>query len=161
MKRRKKKRYTMRTTYNPFAELMADPINPLPKDKITFHMTKIYEGLDALEQMMYPEVHHWQAVADAANMLDTLSRDMDAISDTSGVIRDGMEVLALAWKRREQGIPNGLDHDDLSKLRFIVNSYMEVMESLPERVMVRAHRVTEKKIHKILNGQRQEGDIVI
>jgi len=86
---------------------------------------------------------------------------MDAISDASGAIRDGMEVLALAWNRREQGIPNGLDNDDLSKLRFIVNSYMEVIESLPERVIVRAHRMMEKKIHKILNGQRQEGDIVI
>jgi hypothetical protein len=93
-------------------------------------------------------------------MLDTLSREMDFISDTDGAIRDGMEVLALAWNRREQGLPNTLDHDDLTKLRLIVNSYMEAMETLPERVMVRAHRMTEKRMYKILNGQKQEGDIV-
>lgn len=158
---KKKGKYILKMTYSPFAELMADPVKPLPKEKITYHMIKIYEGLDALDQMLHPEVHHWQAVADAANMLDTLSREMDVISDTDGAIRDGMEVLALAWNRREQGLPNTLDHDDITKLRLIVNSYMEAMETLPERVMVRAHRMTEKRMYKILNGQKQEGDIVI
>jgi hypothetical protein len=158
---RKKGKYTLKMTYSPFAELLADPVNPLPQAKITYHMTKIYEGLDALDQMLHPEVRHWQAVADAANMLDTLSREMDVVSDTDGAIRDGMEVLALAWNRYEHGLPNTLDHDDLTKLRLIVNSYMEAMETLPERVMVRAHRMTEKRMYKILNGQKQEGDIVI
>lgn len=148
-------------TYSHFDELFASPVEPLAKEKITYHMTKVYEGLDALDTMLHPEVHHWQAVADAANMLDTLSKDMAILDDNTGIIRSAMEILALAWNRREQGIPNELDHDDITTLRLMVNSYMDAMETLPARVMIKAHRETEKRMYQILNGNKRQGDIVI
>jgi len=160
-KKPRKKSSIFNYTYGPFAELMADPVNPLPQDKITYHMTKIYEGLEALDQMLHPEVYHWQVVADAANMLDTLSREMNILDDSNGVVRESMEIMARAWADQEQGLPNTLDHDDLAKLRLIVNSYMEAIETLPERIMVRAHRMTEKRMYAALNGNRRREDIVI
>jgi len=148
-------------TYSPFAVLLADPVNPMPEAKRTYHMTKIYEGLDALDTMLHPEIYHWQAVADAANMLETLCNELNLMDDPHGVIKDGMEVLALSWKQKENGIPNQLDHDDITKLRLMVNSYMFAMETLPERAMIVAHRQTEKRICKILNGNKKEGDIIL
>jgi len=159
--KKKQRKYKPKMTYGPFAELMADPVKPLPEAKRTYHLLKIYEGLDALDNMLHPEVHHWQSVADAANMLLTLTKDMDILEDRDGLIQDALAVLATAWERQEQGLPNELESLELTILRSMVNSYMNAIETLPERVMVIAHRRTEKRINKILQGARQEGDIVI
>jgi hypothetical protein len=83
------------------------------------------------------------------------------LEDKEGVIKDGIDVLSRAYKRKEAGLPNTIDYDDLTMLRQMVNSYAYAIETLPERIMVSAHRATEKRIRSILTGKKKEGDIIL
>jgi hypothetical protein len=148
-------------TYSHFHEMFADPVKPLSQDKQVSYLIKIYEGLDALDNMTHPEDHHWQNVADAVNMLTTLVTDMAVMEDPDGVIRDATKTLHGAWKREQSLGYNTLDELEVEALRTAVAEYAEVMETLPERAMVRCHRLTEKRMQEILNGKRREGDLVI
>jgi hypothetical protein len=151
----------MKFTYSHFDLLLADPINPLSEKKATFYMLKIYQALDAFDTELYPELHHWQTLSDVANMLETLTKEFELLEDKEGVIKDGIDVLSRAYKRKEAGLPNTIDYDDLTMLRQMVNSYSYAIETLPERIMVSAHRATEKRIRSILTGNKKDGDIIL
>jgi len=157
--KRNKNKYAM--TYTHFHEMFADPVEPLSQDKRTSYLIKIYEGLDALDNMMHPEDHHWQHVADAVNMLTTLVTEMEVMEDPTGVIRDANKTLHDAWKREQSLGYNTLDELEVESLRTAVAEYAAVIETLPERAMVRCHRLTEKRMHRVLNGERTKEDIII
>jgi hypothetical protein len=46
-------------------------------------------------------------------------------------------------------------------VRAILQDYSDLIEVLPARVMVRCHRLTEKRLHEILDGKKRPHDVEI
>ena len=81
-------------TYNVFNELLASPTEPLPQAYRTHQLTRMYEGLHALETAENPSTEDWRVVSDAVNMLETLVVEMQVCEDASGLLQDAVNALA-------------------------------------------------------------------
>lgn len=63
----------LRMTYSLMDEIMAAKDKPLPDFKIRHQLSRMYEGLAALETAAKPSMNDWQVVSDAINMIETLT----------------------------------------------------------------------------------------
>lgn len=59
------------------------------------------------------------------------------------------------------GGPIRLDGAGIQAVRAVLSDYADVLEALPARTMVRCHRLTEKRIHDILQGRLRPHDVEI
>ncbi len=154
MKKRKwHKRYTM------MDELLASPTEPLPQAWRTHQLTKMYEGLHNLEQGDNPQPDDWRLVSDAVNLVETLVVEMKVCEDGSGLLMDAITAMAKAGRRSKAGQSLRLDGEGIVAVRSILSDYADLINLLPARVMVRCHRLTEKRLHEILDGKRGPHDI--
>ena len=149
-------------TYTVLDELMASPTEPMPAEYRTHQLTRMYEGLHSLEKADEPSTDDWRVVSDAVNMLETLVVEMKVCEDTSGLLMDAVQGLALAGQRhKREGKPIRLDGPGIQAVRAVLASYAELLEVLPARTMYRCHRLTEKRIHAILDGRTRPHDVEI
>lgn len=162
----------LRMTYTLIDEMMASTTQPLPADKIRHQLSRMYQGMAALETSEKPTVDDWQVVSDAVNMLDTLTQnnggwwlDCDGdpvqIKDSSGLLPDAVAALAMAGRRHfEHGVIR-LDAKGIATIRAVLEDYAALIEVLPARVMIKCHRKTEKKLHDIMRGKPQPHDVIV
>jgi hypothetical protein len=149
-------------TYTHWDELMASASDPLPQDHRTYQLTRMYQGLHALETADSPDTEDWRVVSDAVNMLETLVLDMQVCEDASGLLQDAIRGLALAGQRhKREGKPIRLDGPGIQAVRTVLANYAELLDVLPARTMIRCHRLTEKRIHAILDGRKQPHDVEV
>ena len=149
-------------TYNVFNELLASPTEPLPQAYRTHQLTRMYEGLHALETADNPTTEDWRVVSDAVNMLETLVVEMEVCEDASGLLQDAISGLATAGQRnKREGKPIRLDGPGIQAVRAVLASYAELLDLLPARTMYRCHRLTEQRIHDILAGRKRPHDVEI
>jgi len=149
-------------TYNMFNELLASPTEPLPQEYRTYQLTRMYEGLHALEMADNPTTEDWRVVSDAVNMLETLVVEMQVCEDASGLLQDAIRGLAVAGQRnKREGKPIRLDGPGIQAVRAVLASYAELLDLLPARTMYRCHRLTEQRIHDILAGRKRPHDVEI
>ena len=162
-RKQSKRRQVLRPkTYTVFDELLASPTEPMPVEYRTHQLTRMYEGLHSLEKADEPSTEDWRVVSDAVNMLETLVVEMKVCEDDSGLLMDAVRALAVAGQRhKREGKPIRLDGPGIQAVRSILANYAELLEVLPARTMYRCHRLTEKRIHAILDGQRQPHDVEI
>lgn len=154
----KKRRRVM--TYSLLDEITASPANPMQESKRAHQLTRMWQGLRAIETAKNPEKQDWQVCADAVNLMETLVL-MGEITDYNGLIDDGVKALALAGKRSLNGANIRLDALGIQTVRAILEDYSFAIQNIPERTIIRCHRLTEKRMIEILNGKRKEHDIVI
>jgi len=155
VKRKWTKRYTM------MDELLASPTEPLPQAWRTSQLTKMYEGLNQLEQGEDPQPDDWRLVSDAVNLVETLVVEMKVCEDANGLLMDAITALAKAGKRSKAGQSLRLDGEGIVAVRSILRDYAELLDVLPARTMVRCHRLTEKRIQDMLDGKRRPHDVEI
>lgn len=149
-------------TYNVFNELLASPTEPLPQQYRTHQLTRMYEGLHALETADNPSTEDWRVVSDAVNMLETLVVELQVCEDASGLLQDAIRGLAVAGQRnKREGKPIRLDGPGIQAVRAVLASYAELLDLLPARTMYRCHRLTEQRIHDILAGHKRPHDVEI
>jgi hypothetical protein len=72
---------------------------------------------------------------------------------------DAITAMAKAGKRSKDGHKLRLDGEGIVAVRSILSDYAELIDVLPARVMVRCHRLTEKRLHEILDGKRGPHDV--
>ena len=163
MKKSAKRKQPQRPkTYTVLDELMASPTHPMPLEYRTHQLTRMYEGLHALETADEPSTEDWRVVSDAVNMLETLVVEMKVCDDDSGLLMDAVRALAVAGQRhKREGKPIRLDGPGIQAVRSILANYAELLEVLPARTMYRCHRLTEQRIHAILDGRKQPHDVEI
>jgi hypothetical protein len=163
MKKTSRRKPTSRPKhYTIIDELMSSPTDPLPMAYRTHQLTRMYEGLHALETAENPTTDDWRVVSDAVNMLETLVVEMKVCEDSSGWLMDAVRGLALAGQRhKREGKPIRLDGPGIQAVRSVLASYSELLDMLPARVMYRCHRLTERRIHEILAGRKQAHDIEV
>jgi hypothetical protein len=122
----------------------------------------MYQGLHALETAAEPGKEDWRVVSDAVNMLETLVVEMQVCEDASGLLMDAIRGLAVAGQRhKREGKPIRLDGPGIQAVRTVLANYAELLDMLPARTMIRCHRLTEKRIHAILDGRKRPHDVEI
>ena len=156
--------------YTLLDELTASPTEPLPQAWRTHHLTRMWEGLAALETAPQPTTDDWRVCSDAVNMLETLvmrgpwmacGGELVEVQDTTGLLNDAVTALAMAGKRCREGKTLRLDGAGIQAARAVLESYADAIEALSARAMVRCHRLTEQRIAEIRAGKRQPHDVEV
>lgn len=145
-------------TYSTMDVLLASPDHPTPEPKRRHQLTRMWEGLRALEQDQDPKIDDWKVVSDAVNMMETFIL-MNVVEDTDNAIEDAMEALRDAGNRSKAGYPLRLSGRGIQTVRGLLEDYRDVIEQIPHRTLIAAHRKTEKRIHDILDGKPQPHDV--
>jgi hypothetical protein len=157
----KKMRKRPSSLYSLMDELMASATEPMPKTKQRYQLTRMYEGLRAMETAPEPTVDDWRVVSDAVNLMETLIYEMKICEDTNGLLKDAMKALEGAGNRSINGKGIRLDANGITAVRSILEDYASIIDTLPHRTMVNCHRLTEKRLWAIIEGRRKPHDIHI
>jgi len=156
----KKKRQPRRKRYTLIDEMMASPTEPLPKAWRVGQLTKMYDALHQLEQAPEATPNDWRLVSDAVNLVETLV-EMKVCEDDSGLLMDAITALAMAGRRSKNEKSLRLDGIGIQAVRSILSDYAYLIDVLPARVMIRCHRLTEKRLHEILDCKKLPHDVEI
>jgi uncharacterized protein YyaL (SSP411 family) len=138
-------------SYSHWDVLMASPTEPLPKQKRDRQLAIMKAGLANIERAPEVTLRDWEVVSDAVNMMQTLL-EMGVVADEQDAIGDAITALANAGtKHLEKGMAIRLSGPEIVTLRGVLEDYEMVLENLPARTMIAAHRATEKRIQEILS----------
>lgn len=149
------------TVYTHWHELLASPTEPMPKAFRTAQLTRMWSGLASIETSPKPTANDWRVVSDAVNLLETLI-EMGVAEDSTGLLHDATRALAIAGARHlETGVPIRLDGAGMQAVRAVLESYAEILDQIPHRTAIAAHRRTEKRIQEIYEGKRRPHDVEI
>jgi len=140
---------------------MASPTELLPIEYRTHQLTRMYEGLAAMETAPEPTTDDWRVVSDAVNLMETLIKTMQICEDESGLLMDAITALAMAGRRNLAGGAIRLDGAGIQAVRAILSDYASLLDVLPARTMIRCHRLTEKRIQDIMAGRKKAHDVEI
>lgn len=154
-------------TYSFVRELLANPTAPTPEVRRTAQLTAMWAALDSIETGHKPNMLDWRMCSDAVNMLETLTLHNSGhwldchgntvqIADQSGLLLDAIKALVLAGDRYNAHGAVRLDGAGIQAVRAVLEDYAAVMEVLPERAFVKAHRLTEKRVNDLLAGRNKQ-----
>lgn len=171
-KHKRRPRQPRRAHYTLIDELLASPTRPLEDAERTHHLSVMWQGLAALETAPQANTNDWRVCSDAVNLLETFCThngghwldcegDTVQITDQSGLLLDAITALAMAGKRHRPGKPLRLDAMGIQAVRAVLEDYAALVETLPERTLKKAHRLTEKRIADILAGRKQPHDVEV
>jgi hypothetical protein len=142
-----------RPTYSTLAVMLASTTEPLPARWRTHQLQQMYQGLHALETSGHPAPNDWRCVSDAVNLLETLVA-MGVVQDAQGLLPDAIAALAKAARRRTSGHALRLDGPGIQAVRAVLEDYAAVLNALPARTIIQAHRATEQRIWHILDTKQ-------
>ena len=146
------------TTYSHWDVLMASPSNPISEERKRHQLTRMHEGLEALEKSPKPTLDDWQVVADAINMMEMFV-EMGVAQDPDDLLEDAMDAMQKAGHRSIGGDkPIRLDGCHITTIRGMLEDYETILSELPERTVIAAHRQAEKRLVKILSGKPGKRD---
>jgi len=148
-------------TYRMLDVLLASPTEPLPEAKRVHQLTRMWLGLAQIERAQQPTIDDWRVCSDAVNLMETFIRQLGVSEDASGLLDDAVAALAAAGRRHAQGQPLRLNAAGIQAVRAVLEDYAELLDQLPARIVIQAHRLTERRIQQILAGQRQAHDVEV
>lgn len=148
-------------TYTLMDELAASSTEPLPMDFRRHQLTRMWSGLSAIERLPAPTTDDWRVCSDAVNLMETLVVEMRVCEDASGLINDAVTALAVAGKRHRATGTIRMDAAGIQAVRAVLEDYAEVIDALPARTMMKCHRLTERRNHKIIQGKKQAHDVEV
>lgn len=166
----KRRQSIYRTHYTLMDELVASPTKPLPDAKRVVHMTKIHQALGSMISADEPTTDDWRVVSDIVNMIETLTThagghwpdcdgDLIHMKDETGLLMEAITAMAKCGQRHVSGGKIRLDGPGISALKAIVGSYEDAISAMPERSMIKCHRLTERRMQEILQGRKRAHDV--
>jgi hypothetical protein len=191
MKKQKPKRTVYVYRYTLFDVMLASPSEPLAEHLRRHQLTRMHGGLESMEKAPVPTTDDWRVVSDAVNLMETLvtsgsffetKEDPETgetrqvpipghwhgcdgepveITDASGLLADAVTAMAMAGKRHRAGGNIRLDGAGIQAVRGVLADYGDLLEALPARTMIKAHRETERRIHEILAGKKKPHDVEV
>jgi hypothetical protein len=170
MKKPKKPKTIYVYRYTLMDVIMASPLQPLPHELRGHQLNRMRNGLEAMEKSANPTTDDWRVVSDAVNIMETLVNngpwlDCDGdpvdVTDANGLLQDAVTAMAMAGKRHKNGGNIRLDGAGIQAVRAVLEDYSDMLEVLPARTMIKAHRETERRIHEILAGKKKPHDVEI
>lgn len=123
------------TTYTHWDVLLASPTEPLPLKKRQYQMDLMRKALENCKTK--PSVQDIAALATAVDLMDTL-REMGHLEDSQKALEDAMIAL----------MQDNFNDIEVRLFEGILEDYQMVMDNLPARIMIAAHRETEKRLSK-------------
>ena len=123
------------TTYTHWDVLLASPTEPLPLKKRQYQMDLMRKALENCKTK--PSVRDIAALATAVDLMDTL-REMGHLEDSQKALEDAMIAL----------MQDNFNDIEVRLFEGILEDYQMVMDNLPARIMIAAHRETEKRLSK-------------
>jgi hypothetical protein len=178
-----KQRAVFVPTYGPIDLMMASTTEPMPLSKRTHQLTCMHQGLTAMETAAKPTDQDWNRCANPVNLLETLvldsgysaSKGMPSpqgwwpgcdgepvqVTDANGLIQDAITALALALRRSFDSGTLRLDGPGIQAVRAVIEDYTTMLESLPQRTMIEAHRKSERRVLQIHRGKVRPHDVVV
>jgi hypothetical protein len=123
------------TTYSHWDVLLASPTEPLPLKKRQYQMGLMLKALENCKTK--PSVQDIAALSTAVDLMETL-RDMGHLEDNEKALEDAMIAL----------MHENLNDIEVRMFEGILEDYQMVMDNLPARTMIAAHRETEKRLGK-------------
>ncbi|MDD0837894.1 hypothetical protein PSQ40_04850 [Curvibacter sp. HBC61] len=166
----KPKRPAARTrTYTLLHEISASRTETLPKHWQDTQLSSMWDGLAQLKQSA-ATTDDWRVCSDAVNLMETFITegpwlDCDGaqveIQDERGLLKDAVTIMAVAGKRSRTGQPLYLDEAEAAIVAGLLEDYAALIGVLPQRTMIRCHRLTEARLHEILAGKRKPHDVEI
>lgn len=126
----------MKTTYSLMDALLASTTEPLPLKKRDWQLGRMREALESGKTKL--ELSNIKVLSTAIDLMVTL-QDMGYLEDADKALEDGMVALMQ---------PN-LNDLEVRTFEGILEDYQMVMETLPARTMISAHRTTEKRLAKL------------
>ena len=123
------------TTYTHWDVLLASPTEPLPLKKRQYQMDLMRKSLDNFKTN--PSIRDIAVLATAVDLMDTL-QDMGHLEDAEKSLEDAMTALTQ----------EKFNDIEIRLFEGILEDYQMVMDNLPARTMIVAHRATEKRLGK-------------
>ncbi len=120
-------------TYSHWDVLLASPTEPLPLQKREYQMGLMRDALNNCKTK--PSLQDIAALATAVDLMDTL-RVMGHLEDAQKALEDAMVALTQ----------ESFNDIEIRLFEGILEDYQMVMDNLPARVMIAAHRATEKRL---------------
>jgi len=148
-------------TYTLMDEIMSSPTVPISEDRRTYQLTLLYQALAALKLDPQPTKYDWQVCSDCVNLMETLILEMKVCQDQDNLLNDATMALVRAGKRKKDGNNIRLDAEGIKSLQALFEDYAELVAILPERVMVKCFRLTEKRIQYLRKGKKKAHDVEI
>ncbi|MBL0918015.1 MAG: hypothetical protein IBJ14_04890 [Hydrogenophaga sp.] len=159
MKRRRTRRTAPAQTYRLLDVLMASDSEPMPAESRRHQLTRMWEGLAALERDPQPSLDDWRVCSDAVNLMETLVCTMQLAEDPQGLLQDAVTALAAAGRRHLGGMALRLDAPGIRAVRAVLADYAEVLDAISHRQALQAHALTERRIRDILAGKGRPHDV--
>lgn len=162
----------IRRTYGVWSELYASATKPMPIEKRVHQLSRMRQGLNAMERADSPVKDDWRVCSDAVNIMETLVNvngghwlacdgGVVHVQDANGLLMDAITAMAMAGKRNLEGKNIRLDARGLVAVRGVLEDYALILETLPERELVKAHRLTENRLIDMLEGRAKPHDVEI
>jgi len=148
-------------TYTLMDEIMSSPTVPISEDRRTYQLTLLYQALAALKLDPQPTKYDWQVCSDCVNLMETFILEMKVCQDQDNLLNDATMALVRAGKRKKDGNNIRLDAEGIKALQALFEDYAELVAILPERVMVKCFRLTEKRIQDLRKGKKKAHDVEI
>lgn len=121
------------TTYTLLDVLKASPTEPIPQHKRDYYLGLMRKSLDNCKTKITDKDR--KTLSSVVDLLNTLC-DSGFVEDNEKALEDAM--IALMQDR--------FNDIEVRMFEGVLEDYQMVMESLPERTMVGAHRATEKRL---------------
>ena len=157
----KRHRATTSYAYSLMDELMASATDPMPEHKRTHQLSRMWQGLAAIEKDASPTPEDWRLCSDAVNLLETMVREMRIAEDSQGLLQDAVAALEFAGRRHFTSGAIRLDGPGIRAVRGALEDYAALISALPARTVIRAHRLTERRMHQILTGKYRPHDVLV
>jgi hypothetical protein len=122
-------------TYSHIDLLMASPTEPLPLKKRKYQMDLMRTSLEHCKTES--RLQDIAALATAVDLMVTLC-DMGYLEDADKALEDAMVAL----------MQDNFNDIEIKLFEGILEDYEMVMDNIPARTMIMAHRATENRIHK-------------
>ena len=145
-------------TYSMWDAMLASPTEPMNEKQRRHQLTRMWQGLAALETAAEPTRDDWAVCSDVVNLMETLI-ESGRVEDTNNLLFDAIRALAEAVERSFAGKPIRWSGVGIQAVRAVLEDYAMVLETLPARTMIHCHRVTEKRLMAILAGRPQPHDV--
>ncbi|WP_280191170.1 hypothetical protein [Delftia sp. PS-11] len=98
-----------------------------------------------------PTLQHWRDLADAANLTETLlSMGVFNDPDAPGLHQDALACVATLGRQHGHGQDMRLNAVQLAHLVEFGEAYAQVLDLIPARTYIRAHRATERRLRELL-----------
>lgn len=151
-----------RRRFTQFDEVLASAISPMNYRKVNATVDTLRHCVDAvLYGEKAPERWHWVEIVDAVNLIETFIRE-GYIDDPDGLHCDLHKSMVSAGTRFLSGKVSQLRFDakGAAALAEFVDGFADMLRELPERKVVRAHRLTIERMERVLAGGVAEDAVV-